>query len=102
MASSIKRERQLARERYERQQARRAASRTRKRHWQQVTASVLAVLLVIGGVAGLALLMGDDDKSTVGAEPSTSASATASDTPSASTSPSPAARRCVRLRPRRG
>jgi len=91
VASSIKRERQLARQRYERQQARRAASRTRKRHWKQVTASVMAVLLVIGGVAGLALLMGDDDKSTVGAEPSTSPSATASDTASASTSPSSAA-----------
>ena len=90
MASSIKRERQLARERYERQQARRAASRTRKRRWQQVTASVLAVLLVIGGVAALAALMGDDDQ-TVGAEPSASASATDSATPSASTSPSPSA-----------
>jgi peptidyl-prolyl cis-trans isomerase B (cyclophilin B) len=91
VASSIKRERQLARERYERQQARRAASRARRRRWQQVTASVLAVLLVIGGVAALAALLGDDDKSTVGAEPSASASDTASDTASASTSPSPSA-----------
>jgi peptidyl-prolyl cis-trans isomerase B (cyclophilin B) len=97
VASSIKRERQLARQRYERQQARRAASRTRKRRWQQITASVLAVLLVIGGVAALAALMGDDDNSTVGAEPSASASAsaTASDTASASPSPSAAAAGCA-------
>jgi len=96
VASSIKRERQLARERYERQQARRAASRTRKRHWKQVTASVLAVLLVIGGVAGIAVLMGDDDdKATVGAEPSASASVTDSGTPSASTSPSASPGACT-------
>jgi peptidyl-prolyl cis-trans isomerase B (cyclophilin B) len=87
VASSLKRERQLARQRYERQQARRAASRTRKRQWKQVAAAVLAVLLVIGGVAGIALLMGDD-KPTDTAEPSTSASVTDSATPSTSTSPS--------------
>jgi peptidyl-prolyl cis-trans isomerase B (cyclophilin B) len=90
VASSIKRERQLARERYERQQARRAASRARRRRWQQVTAAVVAVLLVIGGVAALAALLGDD-KASVGAEPSASASATDSGTASASTSPSPSA-----------
>ena len=88
MASSIKRERQLARERYERQQARRAASRARRRRWQQVTAAVVAVLLVIGGVAALAALLGDD-KGTAGATPTESA--TASTTPSESTSPSPSA-----------
>ena len=90
MASSIKRERQLARERYERQQARRAASRARRRRWQQVTAAVVAVLLVIGGVAALAALLGDD-KPTVDAEPSASPSVTDSGTAPASTSPSPSA-----------
>ncbi|MEP6761310.1 MAG: peptidylprolyl isomerase [Sporichthyaceae bacterium] len=85
MASSIKRERQLARERYERQQAKRAASRARRHRWQQVVAAVVAVLLVIGGVAALAALLGDD-KANVGAQPT--ASATDSGTPSASTSPS--------------
>jgi len=88
VASSIKRERQLARQRYERQQARRAASRSRKRRWQQITASVLAVLLVIGGVAALAALLGDD-KPTADAQPT--ASVTDSGTASASTSPSPSA-----------
>jgi peptidyl-prolyl cis-trans isomerase B (cyclophilin B) len=88
VASSIKRERQLARERYERQQARRAASRARRRRWQQVTAAVVAVLLVIGGVAALAALLGDD-KGTAAAEPTTSPTDTAS--PSESTSPSPSA-----------
>ena len=95
MASSIKRERQLARERYERQQAKRVAARVRKRRWQQVTAVVVAVLLVIGGVAGLAALLGDDDDSTVGAEPTPSASASPTVSESASASPSASAGGCT-------
>ncbi len=93
MASSIKRERQLARERYERQQAKRAASRARKRRWQQVTAVVVAVLLVIGGVAALAALLGDKDTATPSAEPTVSESVTpaVSDTASPSPSGSPGA-----------
>ena len=95
MASSIKRERQLARERYERQQAKRAASRARRRRWQQVTAVVVAVLLVIGGVAALTALLGNDDDSTVGADPNLSATPTESVSESASSSPSPSAGGCT-------
>ena len=87
MASSIKRERQLARERYERQQAKRAASRARKRRWQQVTAVVVAVLLVIGGVAALTALLGDDEPLVAG-NPTSSPSASVSASPPASPSPS--------------
>jgi len=87
VASSIKRERQLARERYERQQAKRTTARARKRRWQQVTAVVVAVLVVIGGVVGLSVLLGDDEDSTV-ADPRDTTSASASPTDSASPSPS--------------
>ncbi len=90
MASSIKRERQLARERYERQQAKRAASRARQRRWQQVTAVVVAVLLVIGGVAALTALLGDDD-ATVGADPTPSASASPTNVESGLATPSASA-----------
>ena len=91
MASSIRRERQLARERYERQQAKRADARARKRRWQQVTAVVVAVLLVIGGVVGLTALLGDAKDSTVGADPSPSASGSPTVSDSVSPSPSPSA-----------
>jgi peptidyl-prolyl cis-trans isomerase B (cyclophilin B) len=92
VASSIKRERQLARERYERQQAKRTAARARRRRWQQVTAAVVAVLLVIGGVAALTVLLGnDDDGTTAAADPTTSPSESVSESPSESASPSPSA-----------
>ena len=90
MASSIKRERQLARERYERQQAKRTAARARRRRWQQVTAAVVAVLLVIGGVAALTVLLGgDEDSTTAAADPTPSASDSPSASPSESASSSP-------------
>ena len=94
MASSIKRERQLARERYERQQAKRAASRARKCRWQQVTAVVVAVLLVIGGVAALTALLGDDEPLVAG-NPTSTPSASVSASPSASPSPSASAGGCT-------
>jgi peptidyl-prolyl cis-trans isomerase B (cyclophilin B) len=94
VASSIKRERQLARERYERQQAKRAAARARRRRWQQVTAAVVAVLLVIGGVVALAALLGDD-KAPVATKPTASTTPSVSASPSASSSPSAAAGACT-------
>ena len=94
MASSIKRERQLARERYERQQAKRAAARARRRRWQQVTAAVVAVLLVIGGVAALAALLGND-KTPVATKPTASTTPSVSASPSASASASAAAGVCT-------
>jgi peptidyl-prolyl cis-trans isomerase B (cyclophilin B) len=94
VASSIKRERQLARERYERQQAKRAAARARRRRWQQVTAAVVAVLLVIGGVAALAALLGND-KAAVATKPTASTTPSVSASPTASPSTSAAAAACT-------
>lgn len=84
MAGSVKRERQLARERYQRQQAKRAAARARRRRWQQVTAAVVAVLLVIGGVVALTSLLGGGSKTST-ASPATTTSPPSSPTPSATT-----------------
>jgi peptidyl-prolyl cis-trans isomerase B (cyclophilin B) len=82
VAGNTKRERQLAREHYLRQQARRAEATARRRRMQQVTAAVLAVLLVIGGVVALTAVLGDGKaKTTPAAQPS--ASTTPSVTPSA-------------------
>lgn len=82
MAGSMKRERQLARERYERQQARRRETAARRRRMQQVGAVLFALLLVVGGVVALALVQGDDDGSTVATKDTSSPTATASETPS--------------------
>lgn len=97
MAGSAKRERQLARERYLRQQERRARANARRRRNQQVGAVVVAVALVIGGVVGLAKFLGGDDTTVASSKPS----ATPSDSglsPSASTTAStsaPAAAGCT-------
>ena len=85
MAGSVKRERQLARERYERQQARRRAAAARRRRLQQGAAVALAVLLVLGGAVALALTL-DDDAPTVATKDRSTPSATAT-----SASPSPSA-----------
>ena len=85
MAGS-KRERQLARQHYERQQARRQQAATRRRKSQQVVAVLVAVLVVAGGVVWLALAGGDDTTVTTagkgdkdkGATPSASATSTPS------------------------
>jgi peptidyl-prolyl cis-trans isomerase B (cyclophilin B) len=88
VAGKLSRERQLAREHYQRQQARRAAATARRRQLQQVTAAVLAVLVVIGGIVGLTVLL-RDDKSTPAAQTTPSA------TPSPSASASAAAAACA-------
>jgi peptidyl-prolyl cis-trans isomerase B (cyclophilin B) len=88
VAGSSRRERQLAREHYERQQQRRAAAAARRRRTQQITAVVVAVVLVVGGVAFLASTLsggGDNAAATPADTGTTSASA------SASTSSSPSA-----------
>ena len=89
MAGSAKRERQLAREHYERQQARRAARAAKRRRNQQITAVVIAVLVIVGGIALLSAQLGGDDEATTATPGSTgSASASASATPCDSASPS--------------
>ncbi|MGH3327315.1 MAG: peptidylprolyl isomerase, partial [Streptomycetales bacterium] len=83
MATSKKRARELARQRYERQQARRETTRHRARQRHQILASALAVLLVGGGVWFLTGQLegrgGDTDLAAAG------------ETPSAGPSPSPTA-----------
>src|SRR5215475_14351672 len=50
VAGSKQRERELARQRWERQQRARAESKRRSRRRQQMMGSVLAVLVIIGGI----------------------------------------------------
>ena len=88
MAGSAKRERQLAREHYERQQARRAARAAKRRRNQQIAAVVVAVLVIVGGIALLSSKLGGDDKTTT-ANPGSAGSVSASATPTPSDSPSP-------------
>ena len=87
MAGSAKRERQLAREHYERQQARRRQMQARRRKSQTVAAAVVALLLVAGGVVWLTLA-GSDDEATVATKGDETASASPSPTDTASNSPS--------------
>jgi peptidyl-prolyl cis-trans isomerase B (cyclophilin B) len=93
VAGSAKRERQLAREHYERQQARRAARAAKRRRNQQIGAVVVAVLLIVGGIALLSSKLGGDEATTAspGSKGSASASATPTDSASPSASPSPSA-----------
>jgi peptidyl-prolyl cis-trans isomerase B (cyclophilin B) len=85
VAGSLKRQRQLAREHYERQQARRVHHAAKRRRAQQITAAVITVGLVLGGVGALAIaLSGDDSTTSAETEPTTPASPKAS--PSAATS----------------
>lgn len=93
MASS-KREKELARQRAERQAARRAAAAQRKKQRQAIIASVVAVLLIAGAAIAAAVSVGGgDDEPDVTAQPSASAPASAAPTGSAapSTAASPAA-----------
>jgi peptidyl-prolyl cis-trans isomerase B (cyclophilin B) len=85
VAGSAKRERQLAREHYERQQARRAARAAKQRRTKQVAAVVVAALVLAAGVVGLSVALGGDDEVT------TKPQASASSTPSATETPSPSA-----------
>jgi peptidyl-prolyl cis-trans isomerase B (cyclophilin B) len=87
LAGSAKRERQLAREHYERQQARRRETNARRRKLQTVAAVLVAVALVAGGVVWLALA-GDDNEGTVATKSKDTPSPSASPSPSPSSSPS--------------
>jgi peptidyl-prolyl cis-trans isomerase B (cyclophilin B) len=92
VAGSAKRERQLARERYERQQQRRAAAAARRKRNQQIIAVVAAVVIVIVGVVFLTQKLGGNDQ-TAAASPTPSV--TPSTTPTPSSSPSAAASGCT-------
>ena len=88
VAGSARREKQLAREHYERQQARRQAAQARRRKLQQGAAVLVAVLLVAAGVVALAITQDDGDDSTVATKSKDKDTASASASPSASPSPS--------------
>lgn len=86
MASS-KREKELARQRAERQAARRAAAGQRRKQRNALVASGVAVALVLGAAVTGALALRDDTDTVAAAETSPTPSATAS----ASASPDPSA-----------
>lgn len=86
MAGSAKRERQLARERYLRQQEHRQQVAARRRRRQMVATVAFVVVAVVAGVVALGLLLGGDGGEDVTATPKDAGSA--SPTPTA-TSPSP-------------
>ncbi|MFI6984673.1 peptidylprolyl isomerase [Embleya sp. NPDC050154] len=84
MVTKQQRQRQLAREKFERQQERRGTAQARRRRRNQVIAAVAAVVVVAGGGAWLAVAAGDDDD-----KKTTNASDTPSTQPSAPQSPAP-------------
>lgn len=96
MSSSNKREREIARAKYERQQQRRAERAAQNRRRNQITAVVAALAVVLAGIAVLVLTNRSGDEVADGgaspsatASPSTSASPSASPSESASASASP-------------
>lgn len=68
MAGS-KRERQVARAKFQRQEARRAEEAARRRRRTALTAAVVLTVLFVGGLAGLALALRDSGESTASADP---------------------------------
>jgi peptidyl-prolyl cis-trans isomerase B (cyclophilin B) len=74
--AGARRERELARAKHERQQARRAEAARRARRRAQIAAAAFAVVVVIGGVFTLAQLLGDGASSTPAASPAAQASPT--------------------------
>ena len=83
--SGSKRQREIARAKYERQQARRTAGADRRRRNQRIVAVVVVVALVFGTV-GWVVLSRQTTSTPVTAEPTISAAASASATASASPS----------------
>ncbi len=92
--SGSKRQREIARAKYERQQARRTEGADRRRRNQRIVAVAVVAALVIGSV-GWIVLSRQDTPAPIAAEPtvnaSASASASASSAPSASASAAPSA-----------
>jgi peptidyl-prolyl cis-trans isomerase B (cyclophilin B) len=92
VASSNKRERELARAKYERQQARRVERDAARRRRNQVLAVVAALVVVVGAVVALLLTNRGSDEvadGTSSSSPSASTSVSPSASPSGSTSSSP-------------
>jgi peptidyl-prolyl cis-trans isomerase B (cyclophilin B) len=90
VASGSKRERELARAKYERQQAARA-QRTASHRRTSIIAAVASVLVVVLGIGTLTVFLNRDDDAS---DPAAAASASPSAQPSASTDPA-AAQECA-------
>ncbi|WUE02026.1 peptidylprolyl isomerase [Nonomuraea sp. NBC_00507] len=89
VATGKDRQKQLAREHYERQMQRRV-EREQKAKRTAIIGSTVGVVIVVGGiVAAVALLGGGDQTTEAAATPSASAADTATAAPSASTGPKP-------------
>jgi len=94
VSSSNKRERELARQKYERQQERRAVRETQRRRRNQIIAvvsglavvAIAVVALVLSGRSGTDTTASPSTTPTTGASPSTTASSAASASPTASSS----------------
>lgn len=85
MSSSNKRERDLARAKYERQQQARAERAAQAKRRNQIIAVVAALVVVVGGVVVLLLTnRSSDEVASGGSTPSATASASTSASPSAS------------------
>jgi peptidyl-prolyl cis-trans isomerase B (cyclophilin B) len=83
--SSSKREREIARQRYERRRAREAQRRAERRRRGTIAGAVIATLLVLAGLVFAIVAVSGNDKGKQTAKPASSAAATAS--PSASLAP---------------
>ncbi len=90
MSSSNKRERELARKKYERQQERRAQREAQRKRRNQVVAVVAGLVIVAGAVLAVVLNSRSDDSATASpsASPSASTSVSASSSPSATSTAS--------------
>ncbi|MFA7324468.1 MAG: hypothetical protein WC005_08925, partial [Candidatus Nanopelagicales bacterium] len=75
MTSSNKRQRELARAKYERQQARRASRHQHRRRNQRITAVVVVAVLVLGALAYVLLGNRSDGGTVAEASPAPQASA---------------------------
>lgn len=89
MSSSNKRQRELARAKYERQQARRAARHQHRRRNQRITAIVVVAALVLGSVAWIVVGTRSDSSPAAEASPAATSAAVASCTGPTTTTTAP-------------
>jgi len=96
VANSRRRERELARRRYERRRLREEQLRARRRQRNIIAGAVIATLAVIGGIVWLSIALSGGGKSKVSANASASATPTATASP---TPPPPAPKKCAPIKP---
>jgi peptidylprolyl isomerase len=98
VANSRRRERELARRRYERRRMREMELRARRRRRNTIAGAVIATLAVIGGIVALAVTLSGGSGKKVNAADQVSATPSAS--ASASATPPPAApKKCAPIKP---